>query len=172
MPRPIFLSMARPTRKNPRLADYDYANAGAYFVTICTHQKQSVFGQIESGAMELNQCGQVAERIWRDIPIHFPSVDLDEWVVMPNHIHGILFIDDGRARHASPLHHRPKLGTVICAYKSAAARLINQTRGTPRVSLWQRNYYEHVIRNELSLAEIREYIVNNPLKWELDEYFP
>ena len=163
--------MTRSARKNLRLQDYDYANAGAYFVTICAYQRQSLFGLVRDNKMALNQCGQIAEHAWRNIPMHFQDIHLDEFIVMPNHVHGILFTDGERARHASPLHHRPKLGTVIGAYKSAAARLINQTRSTPGASVWQRYYYEHVIRNELSLSEIREYIVNNPLKWELDEYF-
>ena len=90
---------------------------------------------------------------------------------MPNHVHGVVFIDGERARHASPLQPGPKLGAVIGAFKSAAARWINQMRATPGAPLWQRNYYEHVIRNEASLSEIREYIANNPLKWTLDEYY-
>ena len=163
--------MTLPTRKNPRLKDYDYANAGAYFVTICTHHKQAIFGQNKSGVVELSPYGEHVERAWREIPEHFPAVYLDEFVVMPNHVHGVVFIDGERARHASPLQPGPKLGTVIGAFKSAAARLINQARATPGAPLWQRNYYEHVIRNEASLSEIREYIANNPLKWTLDEYY-
>lgn len=164
--------MPLPARKNPRLKDYDYANAGAYFVTICTHHKQAIFGQIKSGVVELNSYGQHAERAWRETPEHFPAVYLDEFVVMPNHVHGVVFIDSEWARHASPLRRQaPSLGTVVGAFKSAAARLINQVRATPGAPLWQRNYYEHVIRSEASLAEIREYIANNPLKWELDEYY-
>ena len=164
--------MTPPTRKNLRLKDFDYANAGAYFVTICTHHRQVIFGQIKSGVVELNPYGQHAERAWREIPAHFPDVQLDEFVVMPNHVHGVVFIDSERARHASPLRRQaPSLGTVVGAFKSAAARLVNQERATPGMPLWQRNYYEHVIRNEVSLSEIREYIANNPLKWALDKYF-
>ena len=164
--------MTLPTRKNPRLKDYDYANAGAYFVTICTHHKQALFGQIKSGVVELNPYGQHAERAWREIPEHFPAFFVVEFVGMPNHVHGVEFMAGGRARHASPLRRQaPSLGTVVGAFKSAAARLINQVRATPGAPLWQRNYYEHVIRSEASLAEIREYIANNPLKWTLDEYY-
>ncbi len=91
---------------------------------------------------------------------------------MPNHVHGIVFIESERARHASPLRRQaPSLGTVVGAFKSATARLINQMRATPGAPLWQRNYYEHVIRNEALLSEIREYIANNLLKWALDEYY-
>ena len=164
--------MALPTRKNLRLKDFDYTSAGAYFVTICAHHKQTVFGQIKSGVVELNPYGQLAERVWRDLPEHFPDIRLDEFIVVPNHVHGVVFIDSERARHASPLRQRASnLGKVIGAFKSATTRLINRARTTPGAALWQRNYYEHVIRNEASLSEIREYIANNPLKWELDEYF-
>ena len=163
--------MPHPTRKNPRLTDYDYTNTGAYFVTICTHQHQLLFGSVRDDRAELNQCGQIAEHAWRDIPMHFPSVHLDEFIVMLNHVHGILFIDGERARHASPLQHGPTLGVIIGAYKSATTRQINQTRDTAGAMLWQRNYYEHVIRNDISLAEIRQYIANNPLQWAMDKYF-
>lgn len=156
--------MTYPARKNPRLKDYDYASAGAYFVTICTHHKQAIFGQIKQGLMELNPYGQQAERAWQEIPQHFSTVVLDEFIVMPNHIHGIVFVDRERARHASPLQQAPSLGAVIGGFKSAAARLINQQRAPPGAPVWQRNYYEHVIRNEKSLSEIREYTANNPLK--------
>jgi putative transposase len=163
--------MTRLTRKNPRLTDYDYANAGAYFVTICTHQRQLLFGSVRDDMVELNQCGQIATRAWRDIPMHFQSVHLDEFIVMPNHVHGILFIDGELAGHAPPLQQRPTLGVIMGAYKSATTRLINQIRGTAGTMFWQRNYYEHVIRNDISLAEIRQYIANNPLQWALDKYF-
>lgn len=171
MPRPNTSMMNCSTRKNPRLIAYDYASTGAYFVTICSHSKQALFGEIKSGAMLLNDYGQHAERAWLAIPEHFPAVDLDECIFMPNHMHGIVFIDRERARHASPLQKMPNLGTVIGAFKSAATRRINQHRATPGEPVWQRNYHEHVIRNENSLAEIREYIDNNPLKWELDKYY-
>jgi len=171
MPRPNPATMTYPTRKNPRLKDYDYASAGAYFVTICTQRKQAIFGQIAQGLMELNPYGQQAERAWLEIPEHFPAVDLDEFIVMPNHMHGIVLFDHERARHASPLQQAPSLGTVVGGFKSAVARWINPQRATPGEPVWQRNYHEHVIRNEKSLSEIREYIANNPLKWELDKYY-
>jgi len=163
--------MTYPRRKNPRLKDFNYASAGAYFVTICTHHKQTIFGQVTSGTMVLNPYGQHAERTWMNIPQHFQSVLLDEFIVMPNHMHGIVFIDRERARHASPLQQAPSLGAVIGSFKSAAARDINRQRATPGEPVWQRNYHEHVIRNEKTLSEIREYIANNPLKWELDKYY-
>ena len=175
MPRPNAASMnpatMNPTRKNPRLKAYDYASAGAYFVTICTHLKQAMFGQIKHGAMMLNPYGEQAERAWNEIPKHFPAVELDAFIVMPNHVHGILLIDGERARHASPLQKVSSLGTVIGAFKSAVARSINQQRNASGERVWQRNYHEHIIRNEHSFAEIREYIANNPLKLELDKYY-
>ena len=113
-------------------------------------------------------CGEAELRLRKKDP---GEIILDEFIVMPNHVHGVLFIDGERARHASPLQHGPTLGVIVGAYKSATTRQINQARGTPGAILWQRNYYEHVIRNDISLAEIRQYIANNPLQWAMDKYF-
>jgi REP element-mobilizing transposase RayT len=165
-------------RRSIRLKDYDYSQAGAYFVTICTHKKECVFGNIVDGKMVLNEYGKVVQEEWyRSAKIRC-EVELDAFVVMPNHIHGIVTIVG--AQGLAPLQHgHPplqrrlrSLSTFITGFKSAATRRINNLRGSPYMAVWQRNYYEHVIRNEDDLSEIREYIVNNPLKWDLDSENP
>jgi REP element-mobilizing transposase RayT len=119
-------------RRSVRLAGFDYSQNGAYFVTICTYKRQLLFGDIIQGEMNLNQFGLIVDEYWRLIPTHFSNVaaDLNAWVVMPNHIHGIVVIDDG-ARHASPVHKPATLGVIIGSFKSAVARKINILRRTP-----------------------------------------
>jgi putative transposase len=170
-------------RRSIRLKHYDYASLGAYFVTICTYNRQCLFGQITDGKMVLNDAGREVEHCWNEIPAHFPHVALDEFVVMPNHVHGIIVITVG-VRHAVPLPNpvQPKsehfqkpiagsIPTIIRSFKSAVTKRINQTRKTPGVTLWQRNYYERIIRNENEMNTIRQYIINNPLNWRSDENY-
>ncbi len=165
-------------RRSIRLQGYDYSQAGAYFVTVCTQNKTCLFGEIVDDEMRLNEMGSTAERCWRAIPKHFHHATLDMFVIMPNHIHGIVLLDDVGARHAVPL--RPRFGqsvpgslsTLMRSYKSAVSKEINAMRNTPGAAVWQRNYYEHIIRDESSLARIREYIENNPLQWALDRENP
>ena len=167
-------------RKSIRLPFYDYASGGYYFVTFCTSGWESIFGQIENEDMVLSEFGQVVKSAWYGIPLHFHNADIDAFVVMPNHFHGIIVIKEdeeithqARAQHAAPLRskHGPKsgsLGVIVRSFKSAVTREINMQRGTPGAPVWQRNYYEHVIRDERDLERIREYIVKNPLRWALD----
>jgi putative transposase len=174
-------------RRSIRLETYDYAQAGAYFVTICTFERRSLLGAVVademqlspygSDEMQLSPCGSIVTECWDEIPQHFTGVELDAFVVMPNHVHGIFVLSDGamatRARHASPLQEksgaRPgSVGAIVGAFKSAASRRINQMYGTPGAPLWQRNYYERIIRNEKELNGIREYIIYNPALWEQD----
>ena len=172
-------------RRSLRLPAYDYAQAGAYFVTVCTHGRQCLFGDVADGAMVLNDVGKVAQEAWENIPTHFPHVETDAWTVMPNHVHGVIVIARpnvevppiGGATHASPLHHRsgpPKhsIGAIVGAYESAVSNRLNATRGTPGARVWQRNYYEHVIRNEADLHRIRQYIADNPGRWAEDPENP
>ena len=178
-------------RRSLRLKGYDYAQAGAYFVTICTQDRACLFGEVVDGEMRLNEWGEIVSRTWHDLPNHVANVALDEFVVMPNHIHGIIVIDNVvgagsgvGARHAVPLQTvppqterfgRPVAGsipTIIRSFKSAVTKQINEQRATPGMPVWQRNYYEHIIRNEASLARIRDYIVNNPMQWALDRENP
>jgi putative transposase len=169
-------------RRSIRLRDYDYARAGAYFVTTCVQGRKCLFGEIIDGKIRLSEFGRVAWECWDTMPEHFRHVRLDVFVVMPNHVHGILFITSVGATHASPKMSNaltnpagPKqrsLGVIVGSFKSAATKRVNALRGTPGMRVWQRNYYEHVIRDEEDLRELREYIVNNPLRWELDQLHP
>ena len=176
-------------RRSVRLQGYDYSQAGAYFVTICTVQQAELLGQVTDGGVQLNAYGQIVEDCWKQIPAHFPHASVDAYVVMPNHVHGTIIIDRAEAgsngnpvgaTHASPLPenvrpHGPRpgsLGAIVGAFKSAAARRINRRRGTPGTAVWQRNYYEHIVRSERALDAIREYIHQNPVRWELDRYNP
>ena len=169
-------------RRSIRLKDYDYSQAGAYFVTLCTRNKECIFGKVVNGEMVLNKCGKVVEEEWVKTAEIRKNVELDVFVVMPNHFHGIAaIIEDcrGTARCAPTEHNRQfgkmtsaSLPAIIRSFKSAVTRQINELRDTPYAPVWQRNYYEHVIRNEKDLNEIKEYIVSNPLKWDLDNENP
>ena len=168
---------AKHHRRSIRLKGYDYTRSGLYFITICTYQKQCLFGDILDKQLRLNDFGNTASECWQAIPKHFPKIKLDEFVIMPNHIHGILFITDNHRGKALPCSYKGKFGnpvagsipTIIGSYKSAVTKRINIIRNSKGSSLWQRNYYEHIIRNEESLNRIREYIINNPLSWKTDK---
>lgn len=167
-----------------RLKDYDYSQAGAYFITICSYNKECVFGNVINGQMVLNEHGKVVEREWLRTTQIRTDMELDEFVIMPNHMHGIFVIIESPvgAHSRAPLQiqhgrvstqRKPRsLSSFLAGFKSAVTRQINELRGMPYAPLWQRNYYEHVIRNENDLSEIREYILNNPLKWDLDSENP
>ncbi|MEA2063891.1 MAG: transposase [Gemmatimonadota bacterium] len=163
-------------RCSPRLQDYDYTTPGVYFITVCTYKHQCVFGKVLDGQVRLNKIGNVVMEHWREIPEHFQNVELDEFIIMPNHLHGLLlFIENSKdtaCRVPTPEQFgRPapgSLSTVIRSFKSAATKNVNQLRSTPKVRLWQPRFYEHVIRDNDNINRIREYIVNNPLRWEFD----
>ncbi len=170
-------------RKSIRLKEFDYSSAGAYFVTICTHDKVSVFGEVTDGRMNLSTIGKIAESCWKEIPEHFEHVDLDYYIVMPNHQHGILFFTDHGNRRGvqlnaptranffsqiSPKKHT--LSVIIRTYKGAVTRLC-RLNGHADFK-WQRSFFDRIIRNEDELNRIREYIVYNPLKWQLDKENP
>lgn len=168
-------------RRSTRLRGYDYSQPGMYFVTLCTHRRECLFGDIINGEMVVNDVGKIARTCWMEIPDHYPHTVLDEYIIMPNHVHGIV-----RATHASPQHASPQqpqpaparepkrqsIGTIIGSYKSAVTKQSNKIRNTPGISVWQRNYWEHIIRNEKSLENIRNYIINNPAQWAEDENYP
>jgi REP element-mobilizing transposase RayT len=165
------------------LKSYDYSRAGAYFITVCTQDRACVLGEIVNGEMRLNDMGEIAVSVWRAIPEHFPGVATDEFVVMPNHIHGIVAVADTpvEATHASPLPalrerasgpSQRSIGAIVGSFKSAAAKRINESRGTAGVSVWQCNYYEHVIRNDDALNRARQYIIDNPAQWTMDRENP
>ena len=166
----------RPARRSIRLKDYDYAGPGAYFVTICTNGRRFVFGHVCNGEMRLNEYGQAVQARWSGLPDHYANVELDAFVVMPNHVHGIIVIPDVgaglRPARKGPIHKPQALPEIIRAFKAFCSRRINEMRGTRGAHVWQRNYYEHVIRDERSLNRIREYIVANPERWDLDRENP
>jgi putative transposase len=205
-------------RRSIRLKGYDYAQAGSYFITICTHQRQCLFGQVVEGQMQLNAIGLAVQARWQTLPQNFPNLILDTWVIMPNHIHGILCLDPNPRRgdafgtesmrspqisppnaspsgsgtsitpppqisppNASPVEASsiPPRGTqshsiaaIVQNFKSISTRKINQLQNTPGQIIWQRNYHEHIIRDDNTQQLIRTYIRNNPAHWDLDQLHP
>ncbi len=179
-------------RNSIRLQSYDYRAAGAYFVTICSFQKEPILAGITAGEAQLTTLGNVVHECWNEIPQHFPNIELDMFVVMPNHLHAIFMIhepvgathaspddettDKTRARHASPLQKSgpPKrsIGAIVGSFKSSCTKRINELRDTPGLPVWQRNYHERVIRNDEELHALRDYIRNNPAQWEVDSEHP
>lgn len=164
-------------RRSIRLPEYDYSKAGAYFITICTFNKELFFGNIVEGKTALSEIGITSAKYLREIPNHFENVFIDEYVVMPNHIHVIITIlNDVGVQYIEPLRNEyqkiiPKsIGSVVRAYKASVTRWCN-SNGFVKFK-WQRNYFEHIIRNDEDLQRIKVYIQNNPLQWELDEENP
>ena len=167
-------------RRSIRLQNYDYTQQGLYFITICIWQRECLLGNIvgaisykdsetlaeiqgNSAYMELNYYGQAVEYNWQILAKKFRNVVLDKFVIMPNHIHGIIQLQSSGGK---------QLSEIIQNFKTSSARRINQLRNAKGVPVWQRNYYEHIIRNEESLEIIREYIVNNPISWNEDKLHP
>lgn len=179
-------STNRHHRHSIRLRGYDYTQPGAYFVTICAHQREPLFGEVVDGEMRLNEFGEIVREEWFRTAEIRPNVELfdDEFVVMPNHIHGIIWIVDdtvGATRRVAPTTRRVaptrgpvpgSIGAIIGQFKSIVTKHINALRGTPGTPIWQRNYWEHIIRNEHALNAIRQYICDNPARWSLDRYNP
>lgn len=204
-----------PKRKTTRLKEYDYSAAGYYFVTVCAQDKEHIFGKVVNGAMVLNDAGEIARFAWMDLMRHNINIELDEFIVMPNHMHGIINIvvvagsKPARIPAQTPItkmyvnnNDRNKkmtdfneadlkldwvvlesskaglepaptghgLPEIVRQFKTFSAKRINDIRQMPGKKIWQRSFYDHIIRNEKSLQEIREYIVNNPAKWNDDEY--
>ena len=156
-------------RRSLRLKEYDYSQAGAYFVTICVQRRECVLGKVQDGEVSLSSLGNIVAESWAWLEVGYFQVSLDAWVVMPNHIHGIIVLTDGRGGSRTAPTTKPKpLGRLIGAFKTISTKRINAMRRAPATRFWQRNFYEHVIRNESALSRVREYIVNNPLHWELD----
>lgn len=174
-------------RRSLRLHGFDYAQRGAYFVTVVARDHACLFGDVVDGAMRLNEAGRVAESCWAAIPDHFPHVALDAFVVMPNHVHGVVWIvgdvsaDVGardRAKDFSPLRRGASnfrspsktVGSVVRGFKIGVTKWMRANTGIRDV--WQRNYFEHVIRNEAALHRIRQYIIDNPARWHEDRENP
>lgn len=170
--------------ESARLKDWDYSRYGYYFVTICTKDKQCFFGNIEGDRMQLSEIGKIAAEEWHNTGKVREKVKLDEWVIMPNHLHGIVIIqnDDKNVEtygHTSQKPYIPSgdafnaslrktnLSNIIRGFKSASTKKILK-KGFANFA-WQSRFYDHIIRNEKELHEVRQYIVNNPLSWHLDE---
>ena len=181
-------------RRSIRLKGYDYSQAGAYYVTIVTWQREHLFGEVVNAEMKLSRYGLIVQSVWFDLPKHYPYVELDAFCIMPNHAHGIIVLyEDSRGgsfsgkdalrtqdvigqafRHINheTRPYEPKrhaLSEIVRALKSVSAKQINILRKTSGVPVWQRNYYEHIIRNEQDYQTKRNYILSNPENWENDD---
>ena len=181
-------------RRSIRLRGYDYTRAGAYFITICTQNRECMFGEIADRKMVLNPAGNMIQTVWDEIPFHYAGIDIDAFTVMPNHIHGIIVItrsvavptvgagpracpDNGQPRGVAPTETAGtaglSLGDMVHRFKTMTTKRyadgVKQSgwQSFPR-KLWQRNYWEHIIRDEMELNRIREYIHTNPTQWEFD----
>ena len=150
-----------PDRKSPRLKEYDYSAPGAYFVTVCTHGKAHILGEIHDGKMYLSSMGEIAENEIKNTGLHYNNVSADKYVVMPNHIHMILKLDETGKN--------PDINQVIAQYKSGVSRRIHQE--SYDIQVWQRSFHDHIIRNQKSYERIWNYIDGNPLCWEKDCFF-
>lgn len=186
----------RHHRRSIRLKGYDYTKAGAYFVTVCVQDRECLFGGIVNGVMELGDAGQMIKKRWLELNHKFPSVETDEFVIMPNHVHGIIIIVDQsvgadlRVRPGNPATRREPVGRtesgahtgaplpgMVQWFKTMTTNkyiLGVQKFGWPmfRGRLWQRNYFEHVIRDSSALDRIRQYIAENPSRWDCDRENP
>ena len=169
----------RRIRKTFRLKNFDYSSKGAYFVTICTINSIPIFGEIINGIIVLNESGKIANEEWFNTGIKRENIQLDEFIVMPNHIHGIIFIVSDTARCVPTSGKREfgkmtknSLSSVVRAFKSATTRRINISRNSTGEKIWQGRFYEHIILNEDELNKIREYINLNPRKWEFEKEQP
>jgi putative transposase len=166
-------------RRSIRLKGFDYSSEGLYFITICVQDRICLFGAVENGQMILNAAGQMVEAEWLKLPERFPNIELHEFVVMPNHFHGILEIvgrGGGTATRAAPTAAAPTVGEMMGAFQSiVTVEYIRgvKNEGWPRFfqKLFQRDYWEHIIRNERAFTNISNYIKNNPAKWEEDRFY-
>ena len=189
----------KPKRRSIRILEYDYTQQGAYFISICTHLKKHIFGEITSGSMKLSPLGEIAHYQWLQLPQRFSNIELDAFIIMPNHIHGILIIN--KPQHPITRRYSPDLsnedtpqvstltpcppvnsnpphgtipgsiGAIIQNYKSLTSRKINMLLRSKNNPIWQRNFYEHIVRDETDYERIVEYIENNPISWSDDKYY-
>jgi len=160
--------MKTPQRKSLRLKHYDYTQNGFYFITICIQNKACLLGEIIDQKMILNNAGVMIDEIWHEIPQYYEGFQVHEFVVMPNHIHGIIEISS----HGKTL----GLSDVVQRFKTLTTnKYIHGVKDYDwkrfEKKLWQRSYYEHIIRNEKTLEEIQTYIINNPVNWDKDSLF-
>ncbi|MCL4254481.1 MAG: hypothetical protein KJ043_11985 [Anaerolineae bacterium] len=147
-------------RKSPRLKGHDYTQENAYFVTICTHQQKRLFGYIQDGVCNLSPLGKIAQSDWANIPSHYDHIMLDEFIIMPNHMHGIITLTQSG---------KTSLGSIIGVYKSGVTRQARQLGYD--IIIWHGRYHDRIIRNEAELFRIRAYILENPSRWKQDSYY-
>ena len=158
-------------RRPIRLKGYDYSQAGAYYVTICTQSKRCVLGHVVDDAMRPSAAGRVAADCWEWLARQYPYVEMDEWIVMPNHLHGIIVI--GGDEHTGPDNCKRKpLGRLVGAFKTVSTRRMRRMGLARAGRFWQRNYFEHIIRNGVELERIRNYVIENPRHWGTDRENP
>lgn len=180
-------------RRSIRLKEFDYSNAGAYYITLCSFERNNIFGTIENGQILLNECGEIIKTEWLKTPEMRSEIELDEYVIMPNHFHGIIWIDRRGTMHRAlteralseyeentgTKHRAPTveqfgkptsntIPTIIRGFKSSVTKQFNILRNNPGIPVWQHNYYEHVIRDDRDLLNIRQYIRNNHRNWDED----
>ena len=165
-------------RRSIRLRNYNYSQNGAYFVTLITKNRENLFGEIKNGEMILNDIGRVVEDEWLMSQKIRKEIELDEYCIMPNHFHAIVSIvgangvcPDSDGECHSPLRKSKSLSSLMAGFKSSVTKKINIVRDMDGLPVWQRNYYEHIVRNESDLRNIRQYIIQNPLNWENDDEF-
>jgi REP element-mobilizing transposase RayT len=154
-----------PRRKSQRLEGFDYAEAGTYFVTICTTGRACILGRVRGAAVDLSPIGEAVRQVWQEeLPQRFPTVELDAFVVMPNHVHAIVSIRDAGSL---------SLGRIVQAFKSLSADRTRAQRGRPRDrGMWQRGYHDRIVRTPTDLDRIRQYIADNPARWAEDRENP
>jgi REP element-mobilizing transposase RayT len=157
-------------RQSYRLNGYDYTAPGAYFITICSYKKEQIFGRVYDEKMIMNEAGECISTKWQTLLERFPMVGLDEFVVMPNHVHGIIWIKSGDNPDIcrGAINRAPTLGEIVRTFKAVTTYEIRKKK--LEYGVWQRSYHDHIIRNQQELFAIRNYIRNNPMKWEKDEY--
>lgn len=186
-------------RRSIRLKHYDYSQPGAYFITVVTKNRDCLFGKVNCGQMQESEFGKIVQEAWSDLPHHYPYITLDEFILMPNHVHAILVLNAEEAckggsissdkSKASRLEKREEdltfgiktrpyktirhgIPEIVRAFKSFSSRRINNLRGTPGLAVWQRNFYDHIIRNQYEFNNIRLYITENPYGWNDDHENP
>ena len=175
----------RHRRRSVRLKDYDYSQAGAYFITVCTHNRECLFGEVKDGEMISNDAGRMIEKWYRELPKKFDGIALDEYIIMPNHIHYIIENIGPVGADLCVCPRNADAGEPVCSplpkivqwFKTMTTNEYIQNvkeNGWQSFNgkLWQRNYYENIIRNDDELNQMREYILQNPPRWELDEENP
>ena len=166
----------RHHRRSIRLKGHDYTQPGAYFVTICTRDRECLFGHMVNGEMRLNKHGMAVHEEWLKTAELRENVEMEACTVMPNHVHGIVVITNGRgvlpyAPTGTLRSPSRTIGAIVRGFKSASTKHINEMRNTPGTPVWQRSFYEHVIRNDEELKAIRQYILSNPANWTTDENY-